>query len=115
MTDFELHELDEALMSGRMRWGNYSYLYERLMNQKLSSTERERLQKEKANLNLALRKRANMEKKRAKHFNNRKGTLKRIAKLCKWECQGEKCWAHNSKMCPYIHKNNNKANRTRKN
>ena len=30
---------------------------------------------------------------------------KKIAKACKWHCQGEICWAE-GKSCPFIHKGN---------
>jgi len=74
-------------------------------------------------------KKANVAKKKARHVNKATGTLKKIAKMCKWQCQGEQCWAHNQKVCPYIHRgeagwNESKAvrkpkkggaNRTRKN
>jgi len=30
---------------------------------------------------------------------------KKIAKPCKWHCQGETCWAE-GKSCPFIHKGN---------
>jgi hypothetical protein len=56
-----------------------------------------------------MRKAANVEKKKAK-FVNRKGQLTKIAKQCKWECKGEKCWAHEGKACPYIHKNQKGSN-----
>lgn len=49
-------------------------------------------------------KKANVAKKKARHLNKVSGTLKKIAKMCKWQCQGEQCWAHNSKVCPYIHR-----------
>ncbi len=49
-------------------------------------------------------KKANVAKKKARHVNRASGTLKKIAKMCKWQCQGEQCWAHDSKVCPYIHR-----------
>lgn len=49
-------------------------------------------------------KKANVAKKKARHVNKASGTLKKIAKMCKWQCQGEQCWAHDQKVCPYIHR-----------
>ncbi len=43
-------------------------------------------------------------KQRHRYTNKNTQVLIKIAKKCKWECQGEKCWAHNQKACPFIHK-----------
>lgn len=118
MSNYELEALEDALRKGYKRWGNYMYEYERIMNERMSPENRkakEEKKKKEANEMKALLNKAkaeeletakvkNVEKKKKKHFNTKTGTLKRIAKKCKWECQGEKCWAHNQKMCPYIHK-----------
>ena len=101
--------LQEALLAQGRGWGNVVYLAEQEVERSKSSAER----KAKANANAAaiekMMKDADIEKKKAK-FVNRKGQLKKIAKMCKWECKGEKCWAHNGNACPYIHKNQKGSN-----
>lgn len=62
---------------------------------------------------------ANVAKKKARHLNKATGTLKKIAKMCKYECNGEECWSHSSGVCPYIHRgqpgwNNTKAKKPKK-
>lgn len=49
-------------------------------------------------------KKMNVAKKKARHVNKATGTLKKMAKMCKWQCVGDQCWAHNKKVCPYIHR-----------
>jgi hypothetical protein len=62
---------------------------------------------------------ANVAKKKARHVNKFTGTLKKIAKMCKYECNGEECWSHSSGVCPYIHRgqsgwNESKAKKPKK-
>ena len=109
MNSEKIIALQEALLAEGRSWGNVMYLAELEVEKGKSSAER----KAKANANAAaaeeMRKAANIEKKKAK-FVNRKGQLTKIAKQCKWECKGEKCWAHEGKACPYIHKNQKGSN-----
>ncbi len=116
--NYELEALNEALRKGHKRWGNYQYELDQIMEERMSPSEKRKLAESrkknannmKARINRAkaeeenAAKAANLERKKKKHFNAKTQTLKRIAKMCKWECQGEKCWAHEQKMCPYIHK-----------
>lgn len=118
MSDYELAALQNALNQGYKRWGNYMYEYDRIMEERMTPENRKAMEEKKkteANefkqmLNkakeedLEVAKAKNIAQKKKKHFNVKTSTLKRIAKLCKWECQGETCWARNQKMCPYIHK-----------
>jgi hypothetical protein len=99
----EMKALESALKLGR-GWGNI--LYDQEMASKPRETSKERaIRLKKASENMEeLLKKANVEKKKSKFVNSRTGTLKKIAKKCKWECKGEKCWAHDGKACPYIHK-----------
>lgn len=62
----------------------------------------ERLRKAEAE-SLEAKKAANLLKKTTKYV-TKEGALKKIAKPCKWECQGEKCWAKEEGACPFLHK-----------
>lgn len=106
----ELDALNAALMAGK-KWGNYTYEYENVERKYMSSAERKALNEKKKkssnnfkSMMLNTAKAKNIDRKKKKHFNAKTKTLKRIAKTCKWECDGEVCWAHEQKMCPYIHK-----------
>lgn len=101
--DPEMRALELALKRGKL-WGNI--LYDQEMAAKARETSEERsMRQKKASENVEeLLKKANIEKKKGKFVNTRTGTLKKIAKKCKWECKGEKCWARDGKACPYIHK-----------
>ena len=61
-----------------------------------------RLQKAEAE-SLEAKKAANLLKKTTKYV-SKEGTMKKIAKPCKWECMGEKCWAKEEGACPFLHK-----------
>jgi hypothetical protein len=100
--------------TGPRKWGNIWYEFEKAELNALSAAEREKLEKARKNKLVAFAKAGeeavlekriaeNVESKR-RRFTNKKGALKKIAKMCKWECQGEKCWAHGAKTCPFIHK-----------
>ncbi len=62
--------------------------------------------KKAANSNKALEQaiKKHVAKQFHRYTNKNTKVLIKIAKKCKWECQGEKCWAHNAKACPFIHK-----------
>jgi hypothetical protein len=109
MESAKIAALQEALLDEGRTWGDVMFYGEQELEKNRSSAER----KAKANANAraaeTMRKAANVEKKKAK-FVNRKGQLTKIAKQCKWECKGEKCWAHEGKACPYIHKNQKGSN-----
>lgn len=62
----------------------------------------ERLRKAEAE-SLEAKKAANLLKKTTKYV-SKEGTMKKIAKPCKWECMGEKCWAKEEGACPFLHK-----------
>jgi hypothetical protein len=102
--------LSEGLFAERRSWGNLVFNYDKGLDALMTNAERKAKTLKKANTNQKLRENANIEKKKAK-FVNRNGLLKKIAKQCKWECQGEKCWAHTAKTCPYIHKNQKGSNK----
>jgi hypothetical protein len=106
-----LASLERLLKEDRISWGDYEYYSEKLMKNKESSAERKAREAKAAAQNEDFRKKANIQKKQAK-FVNKKGVLKKIAKKCKWECQGEKCWAHEAHACPYIHKGDPGSNKT---
>ncbi len=120
----ETRALWDAISKGK-RWGNAVYQMEQEMKQKETpSQKRAREAKEAANRKVLQNleeagrkrneekakqgeeeaKRANLAKKKARHVNKITGELKKIAKMCKWQCQGEQCWAHDQKSCPYIHR-----------
>lgn len=126
--DAEEKALWNAISRGK-KWGNAWYQVEQEKRERETSAERRtREAKEKKDRNAfqALikkseeeakkakeleakekeleAKKANVAKKKSRHVNKASGTLKKIAKMCKWQCQGEQCWAHNSKVCPYIHR-----------
>jgi hypothetical protein len=115
--DTDLLALMNAINKGR-GWGDVMLDYNQYVKEHETSAERrvrekkERESKEKiAQLEREGKERAlqkameeNAEKKRKRHLDKKTGLLKKIAKRCKWQCKGEKCWAHNSKLCPYIHK-----------
>jgi len=128
LSDPETAALYNAISRGK-RWGNAYYQVEEEKKAKETSAQRRaREAKEKAaraeyeailkkgeeeakkakalaekEVELEAKK-ANVAKKKARHLNRVTGTLKKIAKMCKWQCQGEQCWAHDSKVCPYIHR-----------
>lgn len=60
-----------------------------------------RLQKAEAE-SLEAKKAANLLKKTTKYV-SKEGTMKKIAKPCKWECTGQKCWAKEEGACPFLH------------
>ncbi len=62
----------------------------------------ERLRKAEAE-SLEAKKAANLLKKTTKYV-TKEGAMKKIAKPCKWECAGEKCWAKEEGACPFLHK-----------
>jgi hypothetical protein len=122
--DPETHAIWDAISKGK-RWGNaVTEVEERMKELETPSQKRKREAKEAAsrkalqNLEEQGRKRnaakakeaeeeakkANVAKKKARHVNKITGELKKIAKMCKWQCQGEQCWAHDQKACPYIHR-----------
>jgi hypothetical protein len=126
--DPETAALFNAISHGA-RWGNAVYRIEQEKKERETSAERRvREAKEKsareefeafmkkADLELEGKKAAskkvdeeeakkmNVAKKKSRHVNKASGTLKKIAKMCKWQCTGEQCWAHNQKVCPYIHR-----------
>lgn len=115
--DPELFALMQAINRGK-KWGNVMYEYEQEKRAKETSGERrareaiERADREKMatmikaaeEKEIEKAKQENAIKKKKRHVDKVTGELKRIAKMCKWQCQGEKCWAHNQKLCPYIHK-----------
>lgn len=84
------------------KWGNIVYMEEQAKRAKETPAEKAKREAAEAAKNLERRKAANIQKKKAA-FMTMKG-LRKIAKACKWECQGEKCWAHEAKTCPFIHK-----------
>ncbi len=86
------------------KWGNILHKAEMEAREEETSEEKAKREAETAAKREAMAKAANIQKKGARFLNPRTGVLKRIAKMCKWECQGEKCWAHEGKTCPYIHK-----------
>ena len=69
---------------------------------------------ERAARNQAARERAEKkvaaEAKQAKIIANHKAKfmtpkgLRKIAKECRWHCEGKTCFAHSAGVCPYIHK-----------
>jgi hypothetical protein len=101
--------LQEALLAQGKRWGNVMFIAEQEVERRKTPAQRESNTLAKAEATETRMKAANIEKKKAK-FVNRKGQLTKIAKQCKWECKGEKCWAHEGKTCPYIHKNQKGSN-----
>ena len=107
----ELAALEKALAKDKISWGDFEYYRELLGQEKETSAERRAREEKKVANTEAFHKEANIQKKKAK-FVNKKGVLKKIAKKCKWECQGEKCWAHNAHACPYIHKGEPGWNKT---
>jgi hypothetical protein len=109
MESAKIIALQEALLAEGRSWGDVVYLAEQEVERGKSSAERKAKAEANAAATESLMKAANIEKKKAK-FINRKGQLTKIAKKCKWECKGEKCWAHNAKACPYIHKNQKGSN-----
>ena len=86
------------------KWGNISYKAEQEALAKETPAEKAKREAEEAAKREAMEKSANIQKKKARHVNLRTGQLKKIAKMCKWECQGEKCWAREGSACPFIHK-----------
>ena len=109
MESTRIAALQEALLAEGRTWGDVMFYGEQELERGKSSGERKAKAAANAQAAEAMRVAANIEKKKAK-FVNRKGQLKKIAKMCKWECQGEKCWAHEEKACPYIHKNQKGSN-----
>jgi hypothetical protein len=100
--DPKMRELMEALKYGGKKWGNI--LYEEELEQRARETPAERAARE-ANTSakfLKLQMEGNVARKKARFMT--KTGLRHIAKKCKWECQGEKCWAHEAATCPFIHK-----------
>lgn len=111
----------QAISRGK-RWGNAFYdvemearkhetavqRRERLAQEAKNRRELEKLEeqakKRKAEANEAEAKRIDAVRKKARHVNKVTGELKKIAKMCKWQCEGEQCWAHDKKLCPYIHR-----------
>jgi hypothetical protein len=106
--DPTLKAFEDFLKKG-YSWGDYAFME----NQKMTSAERAEKKKKGEEEVTAMRKNANLKKKKSLYVNSR-GTLKRIAKKCKWECAGEKCWAHEKKACPFIHKGENGYNNAKK-
>jgi hypothetical protein len=100
--DPKMRELMESLKYGGKKWGNI--IYEEELEAKARETPAERTaREEKAAANfLTMRMAGNVSKKKAQFMT--KTGLRHIAKKCKWECQGEKCWAHDAHTCPFIHK-----------
>ena len=109
MNSEKIIALQEALLAEGRTWGNVMFYGEQELERGKSSAERKAKAAANAQAAEAMRVAANIEKKKAK-FVNRKGQLTKIAKQCKWECKGEKCWAHEGKACPYIHKNQKGSN-----
>lgn len=111
--DPELAALAKAF-DGPRKWGNIWYEYEQAQMAKLSEKEREKLEKARKNKLSAFMKmgeEATLEKriseniaKKQREYTNNSGALRKIKKKCRWECKGEKCWAHSAKTCPFIHK-----------
>ena len=111
----------QAISRGK-RWGNAFYdvemearkhetavqRRERLAQEAKNRRELEKLEeqakKRKAEANEAEAKRIDAVRKKARHVNKVTGELKKIAKMCKRQCEGEQCWAHDKKLCPYIHR-----------
>ena len=109
MESARIAALQEALLAEGRTWGDVMFYGEQELERGKSSAERKAKTAANARAAETMRKAANIEKKKAK-FVNRKGQLTKIAKQCKWECKGEKCWAHEGKACPYIHKNQKGSN-----
>jgi hypothetical protein len=110
MESAKIHALQEALLAQGKTWGDVVYYAEKQVEKNMTNAQRTARAANTASKHESMMKAANVEKKKAK-FVNRKGQLKKIAKACKWECQGEKCWAHEEKACPYIHKNQKGSNK----
>jgi hypothetical protein len=110
MESAKIHALQEALLAQGKSWGDVVYYAEKQVEKNMTNAQRNAKAANTASKHESMMKAANVEKKKAK-FVNRKGQLKKIAKACKWECQGEKCWAHEEKACPYIHKNQKGSNK----
>jgi hypothetical protein len=112
MESQKLAALQEALLAEGHTWGDVMFLSEKEIEKNMTNAQK-KATANAANANaLKLRMAANIEKKKAKFMSSRNGELKKIAKQCKWECQGEVCWAHSAKTCPYIHKNQKGSNKT---
>lgn len=111
MESAKIAALQEALLAEGRTWGDVMFYGEQELERGKSSAERRAKAAANAQASETMRKAANIEKKKAK-FVNRKGQLTKIAKQCKWECKGEKCWAHEGKACPYIHKNQKGSNQS---
>jgi hypothetical protein len=109
MESAKIAALQEALLADGRTWGDVMFYGEQELEKNRSSAERRAKAAATVAANEAMRVAANIEKKKAK-FVNRKGQLIKIAKKCKWECKGEKCWSHAAKVCPYIHKNQKGSN-----
>ena len=110
MESAKIQALQEALLAQGKSWGDVVYYAEKQVEKNMTNAQRNAKAANTASKHESMMKAANIEKKKAK-FVNRKGQLKKIAKACKWECQGEKCWAHEEKACPYIHKNQKGSNK----
>lgn len=126
--DPKTQALWQAISRGK-RWGNAFYdvemesrkhetaaqRRERLAQEEADRRNLEKLRQEAKKLEEAAKKkqaeadeaeakRKNAIKKKSRHVDKVSGELKKIAKMCKWQCEGEQCWAHNQKVCPYIHR-----------
>jgi hypothetical protein len=99
----------EKLFDDRKTWGNLAYNYNKAVEAEMTQNERKARALKKAENNMQRVKNANIEKRRTRHV-QKNGTLRKIYWPCKWELQGEKCWAHNAKVCPYVHKNSSEWN-----
>jgi len=110
MESAKIYALQEALLAQGKSWGDVVFYAEEQVKKNMTNAERNAKAANTSSRIETMMKAANVEKKKAK-FVNRKGQLKKIAKMCKWECQGEKCWAHEEKACPYIHKNQKGSNK----
>ena len=113
MESQKIHSLQEALLSEGYTWGDVMAMSEEQIKKNMSNANKKAAANAAAATNFKRRVNANIEKKKARYMSSRTGELKKIAKMCKWECKGEKCWAHSAKTCPWIHKNQLGSNSTR--
>ena len=105
MESQKIAALQEALLAEGKSWGDVMFEAEQELSKNMSNEQKAKNVAKKAAENLKFRIQANIQKKTAKFISARTGVLTKIAKKCKWECKGEKCWAHSAHTCPYIHKN----------
>lgn len=96
-----LKPLTNAAKNSRS-WGNWMLNLNK--EEKNAKAARNKTAKNKAN------KKAHQEAKQAEIIAQHKAKymtpsgLKKIAKDCKWHCQGKSCFAHKAGVCPFIHK-----------